>query len=327
MSIARRLVGFGIIAVLSLSSCYDKSTRETLSVEEDASDEGQIEVDQNDASGEIEKTRTDAAGDSAIETNTDALTNNRCRVVKPIDDALDDAGVIDLNLSGPPISGIISINGECLSSVEVCLSYQVTGGGLEAIEVYTNQYGRFDFSYRPDYYPLQDGSGFSLTPRKNGYRFDPPLIPLNKSDIISGVEGLSISATQVALPSYATGQWIVIEDACELPPGVSGEMTVDLTTQCYTMGRLEDQSGDLLTFENGCLFGGIGCVDGLNYSDHEAFCRRSIQSGMLRKRPVFTSGEYEEESQTWRISRTIRMLMGLGGTYVFTKRMLLERAP
>jgi hypothetical protein len=88
----------------------------------------------------------------------------------------------------------------------------------------------------------------------------------------------------------------------------------------------------VLTFYNGCLFGGIDCIKGTHYSDEEAraFCsgrQDPFANGHYFIRTELNVGEYDSETQSWQITRTVTEYIGTGATLAFAaqQKLVLER--
>jgi hypothetical protein len=269
----------GWMAVLIVWGCTDSTHYESSDSHVNAAYNTQIESSVRD----IGVMPHDAAADA----REDISTTRACRVVDLEDNSTDDAGVDKTDPSLLTVSGTIVHNGDCLSGVEVCSIY---GEGGLARSVFTNRSGAFEVSFGI----LTEGyMGVTLTPRKAGYQFEPR--NLSQSISNSGVSELSFTAVEVGLPDYAVGQWKVVE-ASELPDGFEDFYGIYL-----------HRTGDSITFENGCLFGGINCVDGLRYSDSSAFCRETFSHGVSN----INEGDYDPNTQTWQITRRMWVVGGM----------------
>lgn len=327
MSVRARLVLLGFVVVLCLSECYQKSSKARSFDESDASNKGKTEAGP-DEDGAIRAGDFgfDASSAPISDAEIDTSTNARCRVVDSDYNITDDAAVMEVDLTGLIVSGVISHDGECLSNVEVCLIYR-DGDRVEVISAITDRYGVFELSTRVENDPLQFlfATEVELIPRKAGYTFEPSSHPLSVSVFESSVDGLSITAVKEELPSYAIGDWRVVEETC----GASSGLRLTPTVDCHSFGFLPNELDNVLTFKDGCLFGGISCVEGLHYQDEKAFCRVTGPDFQGISRTLFSEGDFDEESQQWRIIRTyhqtIPLVGGPGNMYTFTKRMVLER--
>lgn len=91
-------------------------------------------------------------------------------------------------------------------------------------------------------------------------------------------------------PSYAKGSWKLVGYQCADPwPSMTDSLGMELCTK---------EIGTVFEFEDGCLFGGENCVDGLQYS-----CSISSSSGLPAVEETH-DGYYDEDSREWRIEIT-----------------------
>lgn len=337
MFITKRFVDLTLVALLYLSGCSETIAVDA-GIDDGQIDAGQdhadfdavvvpqIDAGQNDAGLDaVVVPQADAIGEASLDANADAPTNGICRVVDWNDDELDvaDAGEVDPDV--PIVSGVISADGECLAGVEVCLTYMMEWDWPYSTTIAdsTNQYGAFELPTDTRFPSDLTGSDFTLTLRKAGFRFDPPSFSLSASDLDSNLNlgGLSTNVTQVATPTHATGQWLVVEAVCPMSENII-ELLEDRCSSLF-----KDESGDILTFRDGCLFGGIGCVDGDRYTDEEAICRGN--SGPSTNTFYWTNseGEYDEETRTWVITRTYNQSNPPANFFTISQRLVLERTP
>jgi hypothetical protein len=231
--------------------------------------------------------------DAATDVGANTSTTNTCRVVDLEENNTNDAGADDIDTTTPKMTGMISVNGDCLSGVEVCLIAGSTYGS-EAYSTFTNRYGVFEVRARAEGIPPD----YTLTPRKAGYQFEPTSSPLSTSMWASGGYRLSFTAVEVGLPDYATGQWRVVNESCDN----AGDSSINCDILNDFSDRFKYRAGDVVAFENGCLFGGIDCVEGLLYSDRNAFCR----GDSFMSESFDSSGAYDPDTRNWQIDRTYR---------------------
>jgi hypothetical protein len=240
--------------------------------------------------------------DAATDIGADTSIANSCRVVD-LEENNTDAAAMDATIpTAPTISGTIIHNGDCVSGVEVCLTRM--DFDETSYNVLTDRYGVFEVPVSSD--TLTGSASLSLTPRKAGYRFEPSSSSLSRSITDSGVSGLSFTAVEVGIPDYATGQWRVVEVSCS-GPDYCGHANI---LQGFQKTFFDEyHPGDVLTFEDGCLFGGINCVAGSHYSDTQAKCIG--MSGQFHSSTLVNEGDYDPATQSWQIVRTERFYAGM----------------
>ncbi len=266
---------------------------------------------------------SDASSDAATQASMDASGRMGCRIVDPEYDA----GVDDVASEvGPVITGVISHEGDCLSRVEVCLSFPLVPYGMASSTAFTDQHGMFELRNTVGDYLGMGFDPFSVEvkPRKSGYEFEPPFEELTVGPE-SNVEGLAFAATGVDVPAHATGRWRIVEDTGEASEETCSD-TPDEPGQC-DRGTFRDETGCICLFKDGCLFGGIGCVKGLDYLEQDAMCTSLYpQPGMVRPLPPANQGTFDPATQTWRITRTMEIRM-VPVSNRLEKTMVLERVP
>jgi hypothetical protein len=239
--------------------------------------------------------------DAATDVGADTSITNACRVVDLEENRADAAAMDAMASTAPLVTGTIIDNGDCLSGVEVCLTIW-NAARTETYSALTDRYGVFEVPTQAKGRVNPRPADFELTPRKAGYRFEPSSSQLTDSILDSGMSGLSFTAIEVGLPNYATGQWRVIEESCDYSPSNTCDIPDTAKSWSTFTDFLKFHSGDVLTFENGCLFGGINCVEGLHYSDEGAFCGNSIHGSISG----ISEGDYDPETQNLKITRTLQ---------------------
>lgn len=323
------LVRLTMVAPLLLSGCSATGLTTAFGDDIDAGRQQQAEAGMRDARAPDGRTpRMDASGPTvpdAGEAGSETPESHRCPASDTTYRRIDDAGVDDPDAGGAAISGVIAQRDECVPGVELCLSYG-TPAGVGSQAVLTDAYGVFEFSdpFQGTFYWGSSPVTFDLTPRKFGYEFDPPIRKLEDVSARTDIEGLRFNAVKLEIPDHALGRWRVVEDHCDTGPADAG-MPVD-PVYCYSSDLL-DETGKVFVFENGCLFGGIGCVKGISYSDTDAFCRTIFQMGMARSTPVFSQGEFDQQTGTWRMERSWSFIVFPSPSITYRKQMVLEREP
>lgn len=240
----------------------------------------------------------------------DALQNATCRPDDEYGRAFDDAGVDEERVNffnrarstsdNVTISGIISDDGNCVSGVEVCLLFRVQYD-IVAYTVETDQNGTFTLvTGRPSEF-------ITITPRKAGYEFDPPsFVDLTDSSFESDNAEVRFTAHKKEIPEHATGQWKVTRDSCDEIRKSCSE-TDDKAIGCQNLHILCDGPGgvgSVFGFSEGCLFGGINCVSGFQYSENNALCEGyQYTCGMfITCYRRYREGTYDESAGKWYIS-------------------------
>ncbi len=248
----------------------------------DRDDESSIGSDTPIEAGVIDVSSSDESSP-----NLDASTgaSGTCRVVDPEDDAdneKDDAGIEEGPSDSQEIGGIISHQGDCLSGIHVCVKHSMSAAAL-----YTDRYG--SFTYRETF--ESDFESWLIIPRSAEYLFEPNELRITNDGLESTRITVNFTAIRRELPSHATGYWKVV-----------GE----------NKGSQGDEEESVFEFKDGCLFGGVDCVNGLHYSDEFAFCRMQDHDetdvGLIPYGDVFIStgrspklhtGEFDPDTQRW----------------------------
>lgn len=303
--------GFGVVLVIA--GCTKPNRNSQINRADGAPDQGRTCIDASCSND----TGLADIGPEVI-APSDAASDN-CRVVDP-EEGLDDAGIEEESQGTAVVEGLITIEGDCLSGVEVCVTRSFDTWSICSL-VTTDRYGRFIYRDDSEY---SDAHHIYFRPRKGGFTFEPEYHDryFDPDGDETNLEPLRFTAIRRGYLSHATGRWRVIEDkdisVCT--------PTMPTTSMCQSN---PDQTGNTFEFTDGCLFEGMNCVSDLEYKDVSDFCRSfdlwNAGHG-LNFSPVIYEGEFDPDTQRWIITKSLGVSWAVMGIKsVSESTMVLER--
>lgn len=198
------------------------------------------------------------------------------------------------------IAGRVTVEDEGLEEVEICFRCNAGSTVVRGTSVLTNRRGRYasELSVPEPIVIVPVSVGCGVTPRLYGYAFEPSSVRFTSAEMCAGISNADFVARAIALAPNATGSWEVVSSRC-LPGS-------ELATPCSPR-----EPGTVFTFEQGCLFSeeSTYCVDGNLYTAGTGICESTYPQRFSAD--SYYDGEFDQETQTWRITETtVQTAMG-----------------
>jgi hypothetical protein len=221
------------------------------------------------------------------------------------------------------IAGRVTVAGEGLENVEICIacsgdvsSVVTDGEGRYAMEISLGDVSPL--------FPVRCG----VTPRLSGYRFEPSSVSFTDEEMCAGISNADFVTRAIAPAPNATGSWELVSYRCPSDPALEYRCSPRETDgSCANRAICPRETGDVFTFEQGCLFleESSDCVDGNLYTEGSGVCRSYYPQRFSTDR--YHEGEFDEETQTWHITETtVQTAMGWSTMGPVLAELALERA-
>jgi len=203
------------------------------------------------------------------------------------------------------IAGRVTVAGEGLENVEVCLSCS-DFSYPRMTAVLTDGGGRYaeEISVPSAFFPVSS-MGCEVTPRLYGYAFEPSSVFFTGREMCAGMANADFAASAIAPARNAAGSWEVVSYRCPTDPRLEYLCSPrEPDGACGDRTLCPRETGAVLPFEQGCLFSedSINCVDGNLYTEGSGVCEVSYPQRFSIDRNY--EGEFDEGTRAWRITET-----------------------